>query len=454
MTIKSTADKMIEADETEEKETKPTTKQNEMLSSNANEVLWYGSRAGGKSYATYFAPLYFIQYPDFTGLILRTSFTDLNDYLLSAQRFYEPLGARVTFGGNPKIVFASGATLFVSYMKDSSSLEKQKGKNLQLIIFEELTQLPSEELYEKLLATLRSANPNIKPQMIATTNPDGVGARWVYDRWDIGNPDKIDTLWTTEAGTTRQAIKSGVPDNPYIMKANPDYVKYLKGLKGNLYKQWFLGEFVFTADKSQYYHQWLLDAEKEDRIKDFYIETTLPVYTAHDIGINDSWSIVFWQQFGNEIRIINYYENNNQGVQHYINYLFDFRSENNINYAQHFGPHDVQVRELSTGVSRQQTFSKMGLHMALTPNESIQEGINAVRQVLPKCHFHATNCDELIKYLKVYRKEFNEKTQNYSNTPFHGPESHAADAFRYFALNARDRRNDQNMTSGQMQLGF
>lgn len=437
-----------------EEEVKPSTKQNEMLSSSASELLWYGSRAGGKSFATYFAPLYYIEYPDFTGLILRTSFTDLNDYLLSAKRFYEPLGARVTFGGNPKIVFPSGATLFVSYMKDSSSLEKQKGKNLQLIIYEELTQLPSEELYIKLLATLRSTNPNIKPQMIATTNPDGVGARWVYDRWDIGNTDKVDKVWTTEADTTRHAIKSGVVDNPFIMENDPAYVKYLQGLKGILYKQWYLGDFVFTADKSQYYHQWLIDAEKEDRIKDFFIEQTLPVYTAHDIGINDSWSIVFWQQYGNEIRIINYYENNNEGVNHYISYLHDFRDKHSINYAQHFGPHDVEVRELSTGVSRKQTFAKMGLIMALTPNESIQEGINAVRQVLPKCHFHKGNCSVLIEYLKIYRKEFNEKTQNYSNTPFHGPESHAADAFRYFALNARDRTRDQQNTAGQMQLSF
>ena len=435
-------------------EVKPSDKQNQMLASSAAEVLWYGSRAGGKSYATYFAPLYAIEYSDFTGLILRTSFTDLNDYLLSAKRFYEPMGAKVTFGGNPKIVFPSGATLFVSYMKDSSSLDKQKGKNLQLIIFEELTQLPSEELYEKLLATLRSSNPNIKPQMIATTNPDGVGARWVYDRWDIGNEDKADKKWITENDTTRQAIKSGVIDNPYIMEADPAYVKYLQGLKGVLYKQWYLGEFVFTADKSQYYHQWLIEAEEEGRIKDFIIEQSLPVYTAHDIGINDSWSIVFWQQFGNEIRIINYYENNNEGVNHYISYLHDFRTKYKINYAQHFGPHDVEVRELSTGVSRKQTFAKMGLVMNTTPNESIQEGINAVRQMLPKCSFNKALTSTLIEYLKIYRKEFNEKTQNFSNHPFHGPESHAADAFRYFALNARDRSNDQNNTNGQMSLSF
>lgn len=445
-------------------EIKPTPIQQQMLSSNASEVLWYGSRAGGKSYATYFAPLYHIHHSDFTGLILRTSFTDLNDYLKSAKTFYEPVGAKVTFGGTPKIVFPSGATLFVSYMKDSSSLEKQKGKNLQLIIFEELTQLPSEELYEKLLATLRSSNPDIKPQMIATTNPDGVGARWVYDRWDIGNEEKHNKLWMTDEDTSRHALKSGVQDNPYIMENNPEYVKTLMSYeKSNptLYKQWYLGEFIFTADKSQYYHQWMLDAEEQDRIKDFYIEPNLPVYTAHDIGINDSWSIVFWQHFGNEIRIINYYENNNEGVEHYIGILHEFRERYNIQYGMHFGPHDIEVRELSTGISRRQTFAKMGLHMQLTPNESIQEGINAARQMIPKCYFHKTNCfskhdnkTSLVQHLKVYRKQWSEATQNFTNTPFHGPESNGADAFRYFALNARDRAQDTLNTEGQMQLDF
>ena len=72
----------------EQEEIKPTEIQDLMLSSSASEVLWYGSRAGGKSYASYFAPLYHIHHPDFTGLILRTSFTDLNDYLKSAKSFY------------------------------------------------------------------------------------------------------------------------------------------------------------------------------------------------------------------------------------------------------------------------------------------------------------------------------------------------------------------------------
>ena len=293
--------------------------------------------------------------------------------------------------------------------------------------------------------------------MIATTNPDGIGARWVYDRWDIGNEDKRDKQWTTDEGITMHAIKSGVRDNPYIMEADPNYVKLLMSYeKSNptLYKQWYLGEFVFTADKSQYYHQWMIDAEKDDRIKQFYIDPSLPVYTAHDIGINDSWSIVFYQQFQDEIRVINYYENNNEGVQHYINYLHDFRSKHNINYAIHYGPHDLAVRELSTGISRQQTFGKMGLHMQLCPNESIQEGINAVRQTIPKCVFHIDNCSQLVQHLKTYHKTFDEKTQNFTNAPFHGPESHGADCFRYMSLTVRNRSLDIQNTNGQMNLGF
>ena len=424
-----------------ENEIKPTPKQMEMLASSATFQLWYGSRAGGKSYATYFAPLYYVEEKDFVGLVLRTSFSDLNDYLNTAKRFYEPLGAKVTFGGNPKITFPSGATMFVSYLKDAGSLDKHKGKNLNMIIFEELSQLSSPILFEKLVASLRSTNPRVKSTFIGTTNPDGPLAKYIYDKWRIGEEEgKSEKLWLDEDGNSFQCFKSGVVDNPYIMENDPDYVKYLKGLKGTLYKQWYLGEFVFTADKSQYYHQWILEAEKEDRIKDFYIDPTLLVHTAHDIGINDSWSIVFYQQHQEEIRVINYYENNNEGVQHYIDYLFDFRNKYHINYGVHYGPHDLAVRELSSGKSRQFTFNKMGLHMQLTPNVSIQEGISVARNILPRCHFHKTNCYALVEYLKIYHKEFDEKTQNYRNNPFHGPESHGADAFRYMALNMREQR--------------
>ena len=439
---------------TQQEIVRPTPKQAEMLSSPARELLWYGSRAGGKSFTTYFAPLYYIQYPDFTGLVLRTSFADLNDYLNAAKRFYEPIGGKVTFGGSPKIQFPSGATIFVSYLKDSSSLEKHKGKNLSMIIFEELSQLPSEDLYEKLLASLRTTNQNITPQMIATTNPDGAGARWVYDRWDIGNPDKQDKIWTTSDGTTRHAIKSSVLDNPYTMQNDPEYVKYLRSLKGNLYKQWYLGEFIFTASKEEYYHQYILDIEQNNQIKDFYIEPSIPVNTAWDLGMNDSTTIVLYQIYGQEIRVVDFYENNNESIQHYINWLFDWRQKNNISFGNHILPHDVEVRELSTGKSRKQTFIQMGLNpIIVAPRESLHEGINAVRNIIPRCYFHKTNTAILVEYLKKYRKEFDSRTQNYRNQPFHGPESHAADAFRYMALAAREHK-PSSYVGGQFELSF
>ena len=192
----------------------------------------------------------------------------------------------------------------------------------------------------------------------------------------------------------------------------------------------WLGEFVDSTESS-YYGKYLI---KEPF--DFPIETSLKTYTAWDLGVDDATSIWIFQVYGREIRLIQYYENKNEGLQHYINYLHDFRDKHSIVYDRHFAPHDIAVRELTTGNSRLETARKMGIKFHVTENLTIAEGIQAVRNIIPRCHFH-TNATKGFKTLKRYRKEFDEKRNVYKDKPYHDDSSHCADAIRYLALNER-----------------
>ena len=64
-------------------------------------------------------------------------------------------------------------------------------------------------------------------------------------------------------------------------------------------------------------------ARKEGRIGKVPYEPQLPVLTAWDLGVGDSTAIWFLQQSGREVRAIDYYEADGEGLAHYAKVLQD-----------------------------------------------------------------------------------------------------------------------------------
>jgi hypothetical protein len=80
---------------------------------------------------------------------------------------------------------------------------------------------------------------------------------------------------------------------------------------------------------------------------------------------------------------------------------------------------------------------EQGLKTTILERETdVSIGIEAVRSMLNICFIDEKKCSHLIKCLENYHKKYNEKTQAYSETPFHDWTSHAADSVRYMS-NAR-----------------
>ena len=71
------------------------------------------------------------------------------------------------------------------------------------------------------------------------------------------------------------------------------------------------------------YGEWIEAAEKEGRIiGDRAFDPDAYVYTAWDIGHSDATAIWWYQVVGMEIRLIDYYETNQQDVQHFAERLY------------------------------------------------------------------------------------------------------------------------------------
>jgi len=149
-------------------------------------------------------------------------------------------------------------------------------------------------------------------------------------------------------------------------------------------------------------------------------------------------TIWFVQAIGKEIRLINYYENNNEGMQHYINYLDTFKSTHGITYGEHYAPHDIEVRELMSGKSRRDTAREMGIVFRTVPQHKVADGIEATRKLLSRMWFDQKRCEQGINCIASYHREFDEKNDIYKDNPVHDWASHGADALRQLAVAWRD----------------
>ena len=137
-----------------------------------------------------------------------------------------------------------------------------------------------------------------------------------------------------------------------------------------------------------------------------------------------------------EVRLIDYYTASGEGFPHYVAML----AERGYRYGSHYAPHDIAVRELGTGKSRMEVAGGYGLRFKVTPRITgkvgmeVEEGISAVRLLLPRCWFDAEKCKDGLEALMHYRRDYNQRLNEFKATPVHDAASHGADAFRGLAV--------------------
>lgn len=197
-------------------------------------------------------------------------------------------------------------------------------------------------------------------------------------------------------------------------------------------------EVSFDAPiQGSYYGKIITNLEKLGQVGEVPYDPRLPVHTAWDLGISDYTDIWFFQEYGQEVRIIDFYENCGEGLAHYIKVL----QNRGYVYGKHYAPHDIEVRELGTGVSRYETARKLGIRFDVGRNLPVDEGIEAVRTILPRCWFDKAKTEEGREALKQYHKEFDDDKNCFRDKPEHDWSSHPADAFRELAQAFKRKKN-------------
>ena len=96
--------------------------------------------------------------------------------------------------------------------------------------------------------------------------------------------------------------------------------------------------------EGSYYGKYVDDLRRKSQITAVVWDPYLPVHTAWDLGYNDPTTIIFFQVFANQVRIIDCYENNKKGLEHYSKVI----KEKEYSYGKHIAPFDIAVHDLST----------------------------------------------------------------------------------------------------------
>lgn len=169
-----------------------------------------------------------------TGISAQESFDDLISKAVAGKTEYHKT--------KNSLRFPNGSRILLGGFADEKDIDKYIGIEYDVIIVEELNQLTADK-YQKLRGSLRTSKPNWRPRMYTSFNPGGIGHTFVRDRYVVPHRE-------AKEKETR-FIPSTYKENPAL---NPEYIRYLESLGGDLGKAWREGEWDLFA--GQYFSEW------------------------------------------------------------------------------------------------------------------------------------------------------------------------------------------------------
>ena len=271
-------------------------------------------------------------------------------------------------------------------------------------------------------------DPRAWPEVIRPTLSDRKG--WATF---IGTPKGRNTFFEIYHSATQDASwfdmlltadKSGLIDDAELADAR-------KSMTPEQYAQEYLCSFE-AAILGAYYGKEMAQAERDGRIGTVERQD-VATHTAWDLGMNDATVIWVWQVIGDEIHVIDYYQNQGQPLSHYALWINDA----GYREATHWLPPDAKARELGTGRSRVETLVQLGIKPRIVPDHKVMDGINAARVLFSKIWFDR-KADDGLEALRQYRADYDDKLRTFKDHPLHNWASDPADGFRYLAMAYRE----------------
>lgn len=260
--------------------------QTRFLQSSAYEALYGGAAGGGKTDALLYGLLRQTHHPRYRGLFLRQSFPQLREVVDRCHATFPQLGGdwRAT---EYRWHFPSGATIELGYCESMKDTERYQGQEFTCISFDELGQVPDENVWLYLMSRNRAAADDLYRQMRASANPGGRGHAWLKRRFvEFCPPDGSPVVFKPGSALTRAYIPAKLRDNPTLMARDPEYVQRLEALPDTLRRQLLDGDW--DAGAGMYFNE--LHEDVHLLKAPLALSPWWPLWGAFDWGFAHPWA--------------------------------------------------------------------------------------------------------------------------------------------------------------------
>ncbi len=346
-------------------------------------------------------------------------------------------------------------------------VQKSIQDSVYQLLIDQIADLHLTGFYQSTLSEIRGANgtkfifAGLQHNVDSIKSKEGIDIVWCEEAqtitkasWDKLVPTirkEASEIWVSfnpelDTDETYKRFVTTPPTNSWVEKVNwsdnPWFPEVLRQEKDDLYLRdtdaylnvWE-GHCRQTLEGAIYAKE-LRAATAEGRITRVPYDPLKPVEVFCDLGWADSTSLWYAQRVGFEFRLLESYQNSQQAWIHYLQHI---QSRGYV-IGTVWLPHDAKAKSLATGRTIHEITMSAGVRCEITPNISIEDGINALRTIFRDCWFDSEKCADGLQALRRYRYDVDPDTKQFSRKPLHDDASHYADAARYFAVAMSDGR--------------
>ena len=210
------------------------------------ELLGEGDRGGGKTETLL---MDFCQHVGqgfgswWAGILFRREYKHLDDLVKKSQRLIPLIFPDARWiKSDYTWHFPDGETLSLRVMSDPEDYWDYHGHEYPWIGWEELTNWPNEDCYERMKSCSRSSRPGMPRKLRSTCNPWGAGHGWVKARFI--EPAPRGTPIYDAGGEARVALHMPRKQNRALLEADPDYERRLASIKNKALREaWLSGSW-------------------------------------------------------------------------------------------------------------------------------------------------------------------------------------------------------------------
>lgn len=380
-------------------------------------------RGGGKTWAVAdwcMYELYSSKEPNIEAAFLSKTLKQVKGTLEPIlRRWKEALGNQLSYNGSAlhyKIQLSKTDTRTL-HLLSYENIEAKRGYHPNIIICDEVADLPEEMLNQVLLPMLAPAHERGQANFIAIGTPRSKNLFWkLYERGqDPAYPEwKSWMLKASDSGLisqeTQWLLQNNMTEAEYRQEMECDFDANV--IVGSIYGEVFN---KFTNKNIDNSYDW---------------DPSRMVHTAWDFGKRHYTSIWFFQVKNDQITFIDFYEACEYDLPHFVNEV----KAKPYSYGEHYLPWDAGMINIRSTHTISEMLKEYGLRNTVLKNSSVKEGIEEAKMVLKSCRFNATKCEEGIRHLKLYQYQFDTKYGINRDKPCENEHADASDAFRYACI--------------------